>query len=150
MASEGTRVAAINFSEHIEGTASALPRLQGLELAQKTFPGLINPVEATAAEWNRYTINRYKTIKEVGFTRNIFPRRRGYESPDEDGEDYSSNDHDIDRLANNIRRSVRKIEEEMEFPEKSLQKCVRIISCDAALEELTRCDRHSSTWAFPS
>ncbi|KAF7975065.1 hypothetical protein HWV62_10573 [Athelia sp. TMB] len=118
------------------GSTPDAPRVQGLQLAQKTFAGLLNPVEATPAEWTRYTVNRYKTIKEAKSTRNIFPRRKGYESPDEDGDDYDFNDEDIDRLIKNVRRSVRKIELEMELPEKSLQKCVRIISCDAMLEEV--------------
>lgn len=139
MASESTAAAGEssgNIAEPIDKKLSAAPLLLGVEQAQKTFGGLLNPVEATVGEWNRYTMNRYKTIKEAKSTRNIFPRFKGYESPDEDGEDYSFRDQDIDRLANNIRRSVRKIEQELKLPAKSLQKCVRIISCDALLEEV--------------
>jgi hypothetical protein len=96
-------------------SAPAAPKRQGLELAQHTFGPLLNPNKATAQQWQRYTLNRYKTIKEIETTRNIYPRFKGYESPDEDGDDddYDFRDTDTDRLANNIRRTVRKIEEEM-------------------------------------
>ena len=116
----------------------AAPKRQGLELAQHTFGPLLNPIKATAQQWQCYTLNRYKTIKEVKTTRNIYPRFKGYESPDEDGDDddYDFRDTDTDRLANNIRRTVRKIEEEMGLDDKTLQKCVRILKCDAMLEEV--------------
>jgi hypothetical protein len=117
-------------------SSSATPKRQGLDLAQHTFGPLLDPMKATAQQWQHYTVNRFKTIKEVKSTRNVYPRFKGYESPDEDGEDYDFRDTDTDRLANNIRRSVRKIEEEMGLVDKTLQKCVRILKCDAMLEEV--------------
>jgi hypothetical protein len=86
-------------------------------------------------QWQHYIVNRLKTIKEVKSTRNVYPRFKGYEIPDGDGEDYDFRDTDTDRLANNIRRSVRKIEE-MGLIDKTLQKCVRILKCDAMPEEV--------------
>lgn len=81
-------------------------------------------------------MNRYKSVKEVKGSRNVFSRRKGYESPDSDGDDYDGRDSDVDIVLKNIRRPLRAIEEELEYKARTLQSAARVLRCTAACEEL--------------
>ncbi|KAH7930122.1 hypothetical protein BV22DRAFT_1055824 [Leucogyrophana mollusca] len=116
-------------------SASEKPKRVGLELAEATFGPLLSPIPGTTADWQNYTLNRYKTIKEAK-ARNIFPRLKGYESPGSDDDDYDMRDGDEGIVVKNIRRRVRDIEKELGLEDKTLQKCVRVLKCDALLEEI--------------
>ena len=121
-------------------SAKATPPKRGLDSA-KVFP-LHNPVTANEKDWHAYAINRYKAIK-VSKTMNVFPKRKGYESPDSDGDDfdYSSMGQDHTWVLRSIRRQARKIEQELGYEDKVFQSAMRVLYCDASFEEMYEVSR---------
>ena len=115
--------------------ANAAPPKRGLEAA-RVFP-LHNPIPATEKEWHAYAINRYRAIK-VAKTMNVFSNKKGYESPDSDGDDFDFNGWGQDHLwvLRSIRRQSRTIEQELGYENKVLQSAMRVLYCDASFEEM--------------
>ena len=114
--------------------AAASPK-RGLEAA-RIFQ-LHDPIPATEKGWQAYAVNRYRAIK-VAKTMNVFSKKKGYESPDSDGDDLHFDGWGQDHLwvLRSIRRQSRKIEEELGYESKVLQSAMRVLYCDASFEEM--------------
>lgn len=116
------------------GSSNAPPK-RGLEAARRFQ--LHNPVPATENDWHAYALNRYRAIK-VSKTMNVFSTKKGYESPDSEGDDFDFNGWGQDHLwvLRSVRRRSREIEQELGYADKTLQSAMRVLYCDASFEEM--------------
>ncbi|KAG1775635.1 hypothetical protein EV702DRAFT_1279777 [Suillus placidus] len=135
-----------NSAESADPSA-AKTDLQGLELAEHHFGPLLRPTRATQSAWTNYSINRLQTNKKYRTVVSV--SRKGSEDGSEDGSgDGSGEDSEEDSeeyeydeysdeawLFDSVKACVSQIEEEMDFENGILQKCITILWNETVLDD---------------
>ncbi|KAG1866002.1 hypothetical protein F4604DRAFT_1585908 [Suillus subluteus] len=101
--------------------SAAKTDLQGLELAEHHFGPLLRPTRATKSAWTNYSINRLQTNQKY----------RTEDSEEDERDEYS----DDAWLFNSVKACVSQIEDEMDFEDGTLQKCITILCNDTVLDD---------------
>lgn len=129
-----------NSAESADPSA-AQTDLQGLELAEHHFGPLLRPTRATQSAWTNYSINRLQTNKKYHTIVSV--SRKGSENGSEDGsgEDSEEGSEEYDEyseeawLFDSVKACVSQIEEEMDFEDGILQKCITILCNETVLDD---------------
>ncbi|EIW76556.1 hypothetical protein CONPUDRAFT_157743 [Coniophora puteana RWD-64-598 SS2] len=100
--------------------------LQGLELAQQKFGPLLSPISGTPHDWTNYVISRSETVEKYGC-------EDGSEHEASLNKDYG---HDCcGHLQESIRERVKEMEEELQVPVGTFQKCISVLQRDTDMNE---------------
>ncbi|KAG1816337.1 uncharacterized protein BJ212DRAFT_1354273 [Suillus subaureus] len=115
--------------------SAAKTDLQGLELAEHHFGPLLHPTRATQSAWTDYSINRLRANRKY---HTVVPvsRKGSEDGSEEDSEENEYDEYSDDAwLFDGIKVCVSQIEEEMDFENGTLQKCITILWNETVLDD---------------